>query len=127
MTMLIGLMTSSIVSSSFAAPIQQTKEDCSQLVVSIPTIVVLYQGYAWSTDEYFGSHPHINIEVRQVLNHPENVWVSIKERNCRGDACNEPYAFALKENPYYNPNDDRKVSEMKYYVTYDGKDYFFDM
>ena len=136
MAMLIGLMASFIVFSSFDAPTQQTKEECSQLVVSVPKSVILYQGKAWqahlgplNTDMHDTKYDSgaINIEVVQYLVRPDIVWVRIQERYCLGDACSEPYAFALKENPKYNPNDDRKVSEMKYYVTSNNTDYFFDM
>ena len=62
------------------------------------------------------------IKVYQLVNHPNKpIWIVV-------DYDYDERFYYLKENPRYNPNSD-KVSEMKYYFTYDydGEDYFFDM
>lgn len=134
MAVFVVMAVGAMMLSSFDVQKQETEVECSQLDVCIPEKVVLYDGKAWLAHMGYGSQIDakfdmysIDIKVFQMVKSTDIVFVEIAQRNCKGDACSEPYAFALKENPKYNPNDDRKVSEMKYYVTFNNKDWFFDM
>lgn len=125
MTMLIGLMASSIVFSSFVIPKEQTKKDCSQLVVSVPELIVVYEGVAWRSNFCDESSCALHIKVCCFEYRRDRMWAFVRE------SYDPDYWADVKENPNYNPNSE-DVRHMKYYITfedanYEEANYYFNM
>ena len=111
---LTGLVAAGMMFSSFTIAKQKTIENSVQIMVNVP---VYWEGLAWNPD----TQGRIKIKVYQVEGQ-----------------CNSFYAHVIvdyevkaevwvRENPNYNPRAYSTSNAMKYCVSYNNRQYYFDM
>lgn len=111
--LIIGMVASTMVLSSFSEPKQEKSID--YLLLNIPH--PLYEGYAYSYD-------HIKDEITDKL------WIRVMPSTPLQALwwnADHYVHFDVYENPSYNPEQKEGSNSNNYYLSFFGKKYYFNM
>ncbi len=124
MAVLTGLVAGGIVFSSFTTPQQERANGVLEFKVNDP---IYWQGRAVKYNGSLQASSWVEINVYQSANACNSFYAVITNSNLsytRGDQ------VWVKENPNYDSDSRQRninPNVRKYYITYGGKDFYFDM